>query len=107
MGKNKNEAKAEELIRASETEVVEKKRALSYFALDGNYGDASGLTVIETTHWSEVDWAILDAASDSYRPDVARLIAESYEEETQLPLDQLKEAFRKYDIELDDFLPVG
>lgn len=107
MGKNKNEAKAEELIRASETEVVEKKRALSYFALDGNYGDASGLTVIETTHWSEVDWAILDAASDSYRPDVARLIAESYEEETQLPLDQLKEAFRKFDIELDEFLPVG
>lgn len=107
MGKNKNEAKAEELIRASETEVVEKKRALSYFALDGNYGDASGLTVIETTHWSEVDWAILDAASDWHRPDVARLIAESYEEETQLPLDQLKEAFRKFDIELDEFLPVG
>lgn len=107
MGKKKSEAKAEELIAVPETEVVEKKRALSYFAPDGNYGDASGMTVIETTHWSEVDWAILDAASDSYRPDVARLIAESYEEATQLPLDQLKEAFRKFDIELDDFMPVG
>lgn len=107
MGKNKSEVKAEELRVGEEAEVVGTKRALSYFAFDGNYGDASGLTVIETTHWSELDWQILDAASDSYRPDVARLIAESYEEETQLPLDQLKEAFRKFDIELDDFLPVG
>ena len=107
MGKNKKEAKTEEKLVASETEVVEKKRALSYFAPDGNYGDAAGMTVIETTHWSEVDWAILDAASDWHRPDVARLIAESYEKETQMPLDLLKEAFRKYDIELDEFMSVG
>lgn len=107
MGKNKKKAKTDEKLVDSETEVVEKKRSLSYFASDGNYGDAAGMTVIETTHWSEVDWAILDAASDWHRPDVSRLIAESYEKGTQMPLDLLKEAFRRYDIELDEFMSVG
>lgn len=102
--KKKQEADLE--IEAGKN-VIAKSRALSYFAPDGNYGNAAGMVVIETTHWSEVDWQLLEAASDWHRPDVARLIAESYEEATQLPLEQLKEAFRKYDIELDDFLPVG
>lgn len=103
MGKKSEKANAEELIREADSEVIAKTRVLSYFAPDGNYGDASGMTVIETTHWKEVDWEILESASDYHRPSVARLIAESYEEATQLPLDQLKEAFLRFDIELDDF----
>ena len=54
-------------------------RNLSYFAEDGNYGSASGLTIMETTHWNELDWRILDGASDWARPEVARVLTESYE----------------------------
>lgn len=57
----------------------EKVRSLSYFAEDGNYGDASGILVMETTHFSELDWQMLDECSDSQRTSVARLIVESYE----------------------------
>lgn len=56
-------------------------RTLGYFAKDGNYGDASGMMVLETTHWSDLDWQILDAAKDEDRPVVARLLTESYEPE--------------------------
>lgn len=66
----------QELIAAASVEVV---RTLSYFAEDGNYGSASGLTIMETTHWNELDWQILDDASDGARPEVARVLTESYE----------------------------
>ena len=61
------------------TEEVKKARTLHYFAEDGNYGSASGLTVMETTHWNETDWEIIEAASDAARPEVARVLTESYE----------------------------
>ena len=79
------------------------QRSLTYFAPDGNYGDASGLTVIETTHWSEVDWDIMESASDSDRPEVAKVIAESYELDKQVPLEELKERFAQFGIKLEDF----
>lgn len=79
------------------------ERTLSYFASDGNYGGAAGLTVIETTHWSEVDWELIEAASDWHRPEVARVIAESYEADKQVSLAELKERFLAFDIDLDDF----
>lgn len=60
----------------SEQETV---RALSYFAEDGSYGDASGILVMETTHFSELDWQMLQDCSDEQRTTVARLIVESYE----------------------------
>jgi hypothetical protein len=66
----------QELIAAATVEVV---RTLSYFAEDGNYGSASGLTIMETTHWNELDWRIIDEASDWARPEVARVLTESYE----------------------------
>lgn len=56
-----------------------KERSISYFAEDGNYGSAVGLSVMETTHWSELDWTIIDTVSDDVRPTVARLLTESYE----------------------------
>jgi hypothetical protein len=55
------------------------KRALHYFAEDGSYGNASGLTIMETTHWDETDWAIIEGAADWARPEVARVLTESYE----------------------------
>ena len=88
---------------STEEEGSTMQRNLSYFAADGNYGDASGLTVIETTHWSEVDWDIMESASDADRPEVAKVIAESYELDKQAPLDELKERFAQFGINLDDF----
>jgi hypothetical protein len=40
---------------------------LTYFAADGNYGDATGMVVIDTTGWTDEDFAELDGASDSDR----------------------------------------
>lgn len=52
---------------------------LTYFAQDGNYGSADGITVMETTLWSQLDWQMIDEVSDEHRATVARLITESYE----------------------------
>ena len=60
------------------TEQATVTRGLSYFAEDGNYGNADGILVLETTLWSELDWQMVDEVSDGARPTVARLIAESY-----------------------------
>jgi len=55
------------------------ERTLTYFAGDGSYGSADSLTVMETTLWSDLDWQLIDEASDEARATVARLITESYE----------------------------
>jgi hypothetical protein len=57
------------------------QRVLTYFAGDGSYGSADGITVMETTLWSELDWQMVEEVSDEHRATVARLIAESYEPE--------------------------
>lgn len=77
------------------------QRTLHYFAGDGNYGSADGYVVMETTHWSELDWEIIESASDEYRPIVARLITESYEagaDETTLRM-----MFERYGVDLSIF----
>lgn len=61
----------------NETQTVE--RTVAYFAEDGNYGDANGMVVMETTFWSADDWDIIEQTSDEDRPVVARLLTESYE----------------------------
>lgn len=50
--------------------------SMSYFAADGNYGDAAGLTVVDTTNWTDADFEMLDSVSDWDRPKAARLISE-------------------------------
>ena len=77
MGKKNTDKNAGKEANAVET--TEVVRTLSYFAEDGNYGSASGLTIMETTHWNELDWEIIDGASDWARPEVARVLTESYE----------------------------
>ena len=49
---------------------------LSYFAKDGNYGDANGIVVVDTTAWTTEDFELMDQASDENRPTLARLISE-------------------------------
>lgn len=58
---------------------IKNKRVLSYFAEDGSYGSADGITVMETTLWSQLDWQMIDEVSDEHRATVARLITETYE----------------------------
>jgi hypothetical protein len=82
-------------------EVAERpqiQRTLHYFASDGNYGSADGYVVMETTHWNEIDWEIIESATDEYRPIVARLITESYEPDANEQA--LREAFARYGVDL-------
>jgi hypothetical protein len=44
----------------------EKKVGL-YFAKDGNYGDATDLVLIDASNWENLDFRILDEASDDDR----------------------------------------
>lgn len=69
---------------------------LSYFALDGNYGDASGLTIIDTTSWTEEDFSHLDGVSDHNKAMAARAIAE-WIEKGRGNSDQDPESFAHFD----------
>jgi hypothetical protein len=52
--------------------------SMTYFAMDGNYGVAHGLIVINTAQWTDDDWDLIDEASDYDRFSVAITIAERY-----------------------------
>lgn len=41
-----------------------------YFAIDGNYGDATDLIVIHTDNLTDNDWKIIQESSDSDRQQV-------------------------------------
>ena len=49
-----------------------------YFAADGSYGCTNGLSVMDTSHWTDQDWQRIDEASDGDRVDVAREMAVVY-----------------------------
>ena len=49
--------------------------ALTYFAGDGSYGDASGLVIIDTRAWNNDQWDSIESASDYTRANVAQSIA--------------------------------
>jgi hypothetical protein len=40
----------------------------TYFAEDGNYGDASGLVIVDTSDWTEEQWQMIEGTSDGFRP---------------------------------------
>lgn len=42
-----------------------------YFAADGSYGDANTLLVLDTSDWTEADWAEIDETPDEMRAFVA------------------------------------
>jgi len=50
--------------------------SLTYFATDGNYGDAAGLTVVDTSDWTDSDFQMLDGVSDWQRVLAAQTISE-------------------------------
>ena len=47
---------------------------LTYFGLDGNYGPANAIVIVDTEHWTEEMWDNLDAAYDWDRPRLAYLM---------------------------------
>lgn len=48
---------------------------MSYFAQDGNYGNAVALVVVNTANFTEEDWQTIDEARDSERGEVALQIS--------------------------------
>ena len=46
----------------------------TYFAADGSYGCSKGLSVVDTSQWTDEDWRRIDDASDGNRVDIAREI---------------------------------
>jgi hypothetical protein len=52
------------------------KKSLTYFAVDGNYGNADGLTVVDTTGWDDEIFEMVEESSDQDRPKAARLLSE-------------------------------
>lgn len=49
-----------------------------YFSPDGNFGDANGLIIVETTDWTDNDWVDLEEARDYERPQAAEAISERH-----------------------------
>jgi hypothetical protein len=49
--------------------------SVAYFAADGNFGDAEGLVVVDTSKWREQEWAEINRADDRSRGQVARELA--------------------------------
>lgn len=49
-------------------------RTNHYFAEDGNYGDATGILVVDTTNWLGRDWVQIEDSTDSTRLTTARAI---------------------------------
>lgn len=44
----------------------------TYFAADGNYGDAEGLVMIDTTDWTEDEWMTIEYAPENERARIAQ-----------------------------------
>lgn len=56
-----------------------KEQEVHYFAVDGNYGSADGIVIVETSDWSEDDWQAIEDAGDRDRASVAYALAKSDE----------------------------
>lgn len=45
--------------------------SVTFFSRDGSYGNAAGLTMLDTYHWSDSDWERVEQATDNERLSVA------------------------------------
>jgi len=89
-------------MEENQTETLKQvERVLHYFAEDGNYGSADGMTIMETTHWDEVDWDIIEETRDEFRPLVARILTESYEADADEAF--LRAELEKYGIDISKY----
>jgi hypothetical protein len=49
--------------------------ATHYFASDGSFGDANGMTIVDTSLFTDEDWETIDECYDWERPAMAERIA--------------------------------
>lgn len=49
-----------------------KLKEKHYFSIDGNYGSADGLVVVDTSAWTAEEWSIIEETPDSDRAGVAK-----------------------------------
>jgi hypothetical protein len=66
-----------------------------YFALDGNYGVADGMVVVDTQNWSEADWQAIDEVGDRDRATLALALARADERQKA----ELREAVENNDLD--------
>lgn len=63
---------------------------IHYFAADGNYGNAKDLVIVDTSDWTEDEWADIDFAIDANRPLIAISLSTSRKvsspDQLQLPI---------------------
>lgn len=64
---------------------IPKHTYMAYFTLDGNYGEAHQLVVVDTAPWTDHDWAEIEEALDWERPALAEKIAKRYQSMTNSP----------------------
>ena len=74
-----------------ENEEILETKVLHYFALDGNYGNADGIVLVDTADWSEDDWSAVEMAGDSDRASVAYALAKSDDRQRAELLEAIKE----------------
>lgn len=55
-----------------------------YFAIDGNYGDATDLILVHTDDWTEEDWDRIFDTNDNDRLAVAKEICDSKQSNIRL-----------------------
>jgi hypothetical protein len=53
------------------TQLTSENAELSYFAKDGNYGNATELVVVNTEKWTGEEWAIIEENADHDKAEVA------------------------------------
>lgn len=51
----------------------------TYFALDGSYGDATEILIVDTDMWTEKDWEFVSEGDDSGRSQRAQEVIDYYE----------------------------
>ena len=44
---------------------------IHYFAADGNFGNATNLVIVDTTDWTDEEWADVEYAIDDQRSTTA------------------------------------
>lgn len=79
----------------NEDVVIEETKVLHYFALDGNYGNADGIVIVDTSDWSEDDWSAIEMAGDSDRASVAYALAKSDEKQRE----EIRQAIEEDDLD--------
>lgn len=66
----------------------------TYFAADGKYGDAENLIVIDTTDWTEDEWATIQYSPEKERAQIAQDLSREISDQPTL-FDDIDESTSK------------